>query len=855
MFRRLSNRQLQAESLARPLRVAYMVDAKKTPPELLDAIFAECYGRWGGRWSLIVPCDGGKPKTDYLPWLEKWDPDLIYSYVPLSFDDQAFLHESLYPSSIVIHEIYDEDSDRKWHPNLKCTAVSSLTVLPWIAARPNAFDRGSAELLDVYWSEPHPARWIRDSFGLPRISEGTTAIVEAASSCIPANTLISQENLDNKTLVKSNSAKYAVGQSDWLMRFANNRSAISLADAASFISQRLNISHAHNRRALSLVVGDSFDDRLMFWNSFHYNGINWPGIYSLRVDPLEFEQEENLELLSALVLNRNRHWDQGRHSTAVRSCSIDAEQLAEYADKLKASMKFHYVRSEPIESADHTIPDLEPKFFGGGYFHEWTHQIERPVETVRFIGDLVHCAKPVPPQFQEISQVPLPLRSGAWMLDIQLDRSANYSQYSNVDHWWALPRRLRLAYSFIERGSVSTRPDDSFLRLLPRVSSSGKLSVASSLSGNVPQLRIPRDDDLLRHALIQPHDWIGHNALQEQAQISSIWTGYADTETSDKGRYLVGTMNLLGGLENAFDILLEPFWQTLFGKLGTDNGQHRDAVVEKLLGKLKKKEQFKKFPISLEDEEALRLFLDDSWAGIRTTDRSTQSLSFSKIMELWLNTQKEDLSHLDEEENQEWHKWERVSFINKLESLSEKQVLHQGHEWQCLRCLNRNWLAISNLSRTWHCEVCGYAKPADIEKEWRFRLNGFLKTALTDHGMLATIWCLRTLRDRSDSGFYFLPSTNLYTERQMSKRGSTTAEFDLLAVVDGETYLCEIKSSARISKKELAAFATVANNVRPDKALLAIYVCDQKKLDKVQNDLSKLLTKGISAEIISHRTE
>jgi hypothetical protein len=37
------------------MRVAYLVELADSPDELLDAIFAEAYGRWGGRRTLIVP--------------------------------------------------------------------------------------------------------------------------------------------------------------------------------------------------------------------------------------------------------------------------------------------------------------------------------------------------------------------------------------------------------------------------------------------------------------------------------------------------------------------------------------------------------------------------------------------------------------------------------------------------------------------------------------------------------------------------------------------------------------------------------------------------------------------------------
>ena len=67
----------------RAVRVAYLVQEGEHGDAMLDAVFAECHSRWGGRYSLVVPCELGGPRPTYLPWLEAYDPDIIYSYVRL----------------------------------------------------------------------------------------------------------------------------------------------------------------------------------------------------------------------------------------------------------------------------------------------------------------------------------------------------------------------------------------------------------------------------------------------------------------------------------------------------------------------------------------------------------------------------------------------------------------------------------------------------------------------------------------------------------------------------------------------------------------------------------------------------
>jgi len=73
--------QLTALGAARPLRIAYLLDPENCPHELLDAIFREAYGRWGGRRTLLVPATPDGIDERYGDWLWFYDADVIYSYV------------------------------------------------------------------------------------------------------------------------------------------------------------------------------------------------------------------------------------------------------------------------------------------------------------------------------------------------------------------------------------------------------------------------------------------------------------------------------------------------------------------------------------------------------------------------------------------------------------------------------------------------------------------------------------------------------------------------------------------------------------------------------------------------------
>ena len=68
----------------RPIRVAFLLADGEHVQLELDGIFSASLAWWGGRYSLICPCENGYPRESYLPWLKALNPDVIYSFIDLT---------------------------------------------------------------------------------------------------------------------------------------------------------------------------------------------------------------------------------------------------------------------------------------------------------------------------------------------------------------------------------------------------------------------------------------------------------------------------------------------------------------------------------------------------------------------------------------------------------------------------------------------------------------------------------------------------------------------------------------------------------------------------------------------------
>jgi hypothetical protein len=191
-----------------------------------------------------------------------------------------------------------------------------------------------------------------------------------------------------------------------------------------------------------------------------------------------------------------------------------------------------------------------------------------------------------------------------------------------------------------------------------------------------------------------------------------------------------------------------------------------------------------------------------------------------------------------------------------VQHLCQREVLYQGREWQCQRCYNRNWVAISELKPTLVCGVCGSSEPAPVSAGWHFRGNGFVIDAYREHGVEAVIWALWRLWERARRSFYFAPSLSLWVEEYPEDgQVGSDVEIDALAVVDGNLYLCEAKTSAALTAREIEQLVLAAERIRPDILLVACMEPATEGLRTSIASLQRRVDEGVKVELLDFRAE
>ena len=140
---------MPAYTRARPIRVVFLVEENEHWQSMLSAIFSNCYSRWGGRFNPIIPCDNGGPRPAFLPWIETYDPDIIYSYVDLDEDAIRFLHERINPSFLVGHIFHGKDRDElAFYPKLPLPGLSALSTCIKASHGGPLYSPGQVQLID-----------------------------------------------------------------------------------------------------------------------------------------------------------------------------------------------------------------------------------------------------------------------------------------------------------------------------------------------------------------------------------------------------------------------------------------------------------------------------------------------------------------------------------------------------------------------------------------------------------------------------------------------------------------------------------------------------------------------------------
>ena len=840
--------QLTATGVARPIRVAYLVDVDDCPTRLLDAIVAECYGRWGGRRTLVVPttADGVDPR--FSEWLLFFDADVVYSFVALTEVAIAGFHERYAPAYLVKHYDRGRAGDPAYNISLPLSGLSSLSVVPTFARHTRDF-QGPRDvmLLDKYWDRS-ASPFLQENFGFLWSTFSSSAVASTHPDVFSCMTLITKAALDDRQMLKDRRTHYATSESEVFSALSNPEGPVTLSQLAEFYTPYLSTGEGVGTDGTTLVAGDSVSDRLLFWNMHHrYRRGDLSHITVLRLPTDRLDDDAFIRWVRKILERRGVYGPDGHNDRVVLcSASLDDGQLASLAERLRNVGKWVEVHVKRF--ADHAaiVPTFsDPNrvwFYGGGAFSEPTSKA-----TSEYVGKRFAVPMAVPWHLREASP-PATLREGNWMVDVTAERHTDHCRYVNGRHTWLLPRRLRLEQMFtVEReGDTNRDSENGFIRPMR----SGAIGLALSMSVTRAVLTAPEDLEAFQGALCNEFEWMPFERFEAEGPRAQ--KRFSGASLYDKGRYLHGVLALFETAPDAFKVLMDGYWRDMLRQLGGVPAEKSEEAKTRLLQTLRRRLRQPTRALTFDTEPQYDILCREALRAGRAIAREERHTGYDKLKKKWEELVRQFVEQNPRPEGQsddgDVHD---VRLLNQsIQHLCARKLLFQGREWRCQTCNNRNWVSLDAMQRSLTCSVCRHNEPAPVAGEWHFRANPFVIEACREHGCEAVLWALWQLSERAFRSFYFAPSMRCWLKSPESGEDQTIVEIDAVVVVDGLVYAVEAKSSPRTDESEIRKLVLVAEHIRPDILLVANMGVENSRWRDAMDDLKARLPLGTALETL-----
>jgi hypothetical protein len=657
-----------------------------------------------------------------------------------------------------------------------------------------------------------PSLFLQQNFGCYGQSLSPWPIARDMGGYLKPVIFVPTEVQANPRLMPRAEGDIVSSEKELIDRIASQQNLRGLAQISATFVPRLELGEMAWSRTVNFVVGDSFVDRLVFWNALHLTPA-WldGGIAALKVSKDDLNDADRFNAIVNIIKNRVYFPVGGNASHAhivVRSASLPASELEQIALRLKAANYFNAYTSEHIASIDALVPSASALEQARQHVEPGSPFQARDWHEVTFGENAFRPSIVLPRHLRDAPQLPLGAKQGLWQLDLDIERAVDHSSVQNVQHHWRLPRRLRMVGAFTRGYQLH----GTSVVCMPRATASGLLSLACGIEGALPEINVPTDEAVFRYAICAVRDWWPFARSQERPKPGPA----LDMRPSDKGRYLTAVLRMSGDIYRAREIFLSRFWKEQFELLGATpkaTTERLAAVTQRL------RKRFRAGQIASDDEWArlANLVLAEARAErfpsryLRFDDLRTR---FDEYRNAY-RAKRPPTSPRDE-----WDELESRSLGTSVKYLCQREILHQGHEWRCRQCFNNNWVSLDDMKRVLICEVCGRNEPAPVAESWHFRINGFVLEGLREHGLLPAIWCLAKCAEHANASFFYLEPHELFFTEESAGRGKPDAELDLLIVSDGVVRLVEAKSSGQ--GIEIAKTAELAKRLRPDLVTLAV---------------------------------
>jgi hypothetical protein len=529
----LLQKKISVRQCARPPRFVYLVEENEKVSEILDKIFEDSYNRWGGLATLIVPVINGQIKEECITQIKLCDPDVIYTYAYLTKSTFDRLNQLTNPFLFLKHVKSHSciPNYNPYKPNYKVSFLASLSLMPSVAD--DLQNKNGTKYLLRKHRNAIDDGFVSDNFGFFPLDAKLNIVCEKIQDYEPFTFLPKEasnlSDLDAKGEGVTNALELLERISRW-----------DIYTPSLFCGKGLT-SCFRPRGRIKIFVGDSFYDRINFWNA-RYSYCDKrdmdPACLAVRL-PEKFVQDdvflEAFKRYLSGVGNINQFYN-------LISYSLSTEKLRGLEEKFDIS-RFHI--EETSVYTPYFPEDMEDQKF--------SHQ-----EEIGYAEENIQTSEPI--HFQSIPPSLQFLKNDAWVVDLEIERHHNLSFVQKEKQIWKLPRHHSIAKKFLPDDivRVNAARNISFIKK-PRQSLDNQYIKKST------RLTLPTDEAVF-DSVFKGKTFYAPKDIRNEEEKASWWK----ICPSDKGKSLEKVTKAFGSLHSIFEYMDDPLWRDIFIELKND---------------------------------------------------------------------------------------------------------------------------------------------------------------------------------------------------------------------------------------------------------------------------------------------
>jgi hypothetical protein len=501
-------------------------------------LFEANYGLWGGRFNPIVPVCKGEIDEAFWSLLRYVDPDLVYTYTPLTQTAIDRIDQEIVPWGIEAHPAHLIGPDQPPHfvPNASQGLVKSRQVLPLLMSQQGGFAFGVAATLLTYF---HDRKSPLNKELVKLVTRNFGIVQERALPALP---------------------------DEWArLQVQNNWTPCELFDCIARTPNLLfpfqaSTAHATPPRTdtaqeeYGIIVGDNAETWLYFWNRIFlvrdYLTSRWN---TLCLSPSLVRDGSFIGPLREFLKRHVHRSGSSPSSLTLQSFECSEDELAELSAQILNGLdiipKSKRMCSGEFPRLNVSRPEV---YIGWGY--GTTHQ----QGTSR----------------RSLLSAPgsrVPIDQGTWVMDLRVQYIPRFAFYGNEVLSWKLPRRLGVAEAFFNQRCCRVDAD---------------YSLSAEMRHLEPfVLMIPDENEIFHRAAgvthIRSHD--------PNLRVILTKPKFRRLGPWDKGLYLNGILDLFGGLQSAGRFFEHSYWRGVFERLSLGTPEKEAGLLERVRNGLEKK--------------------------------------------------------------------------------------------------------------------------------------------------------------------------------------------------------------------------------------------------------------------------